>query len=662
MAVTEEGLRFLLTGDVDQFERAMNDAQKAADNAAKGIVAAGKQIQGSSSYIDSMRGNLKSLVDGLKTGETRFVAFGSSVDKTGNLVRNFQQKTAAGNTTLTNFSRIIQDAPFGIIGIGNNITATAEAFGNLISKTGNATAAFKALGNSLLGAGGITLGVSILITGLTKLGQTYGSLGNAYFVLTGQISKATQVQQAYNKENEKTLSNTRSDISLLNGYLAVARDENISRDQRNKALKTAKDLYPGYLNSISLETINSAAAAAAIDKLTQSLIRKAKIQGAQNIIAKEQEKILNAQNTSLVDQATLMDVLSSVIKGSVTQQTTLGNVIVSGARRQKEAIDQSTNAITRFDQVIKNLLKQEAMDEVLGLGKKDGVTKKIKGASDVIRELEKDLTSLRAEFTVSGAAITILINQQIKRLTDALGELTQVGIGPADALFTSIQDRIRSLQASLFKTPVTIPLQVTIPPLPDITKKVIAQTTAAVKAGSDQLSLSLSDFNKKITEILATSTRDAVASVSAAIGSAVVSGNADQILGAFVGGISSLLEQLGKLLIAQGIGIEAFKTSLKTLQGVPAILAGAAMIAAGAAFRAAIPSFATGGTQYGPGLAMIGDNATQKEHILSDIQLQKIAQGAGIEDGGGELVARVSGSDLLFVYDRARKSAGRVNG
>src|SRR6478609_1553912 len=47
------------------------------------------------------------------------------------------KKVANGGNALMQFSRIAQDAPFGIMGIGNNITATAEAFGHLQKETGS---------------------------------------------------------------------------------------------------------------------------------------------------------------------------------------------------------------------------------------------------------------------------------------------------------------------------------------------------------------------------------------------------------------------------------------------------------------------------------------------------------------------------------------------
>ena len=86
-------------------------------------------------------------------------------------MRGMNGQVGNGSNALMQFSRIAQDAPFGIIGIGNNLTATAEAFGHLRNQTGSAGGALRAMASSLMGTGGILLGVSLLTTGFTLLAQ-----------------------------------------------------------------------------------------------------------------------------------------------------------------------------------------------------------------------------------------------------------------------------------------------------------------------------------------------------------------------------------------------------------------------------------------------------------------------------------------------------------
>ena len=69
---------------------------------------------------------------------------------------------------------------------------------------------------------------------------------------------------------------------------------------------------------------------------------------------------------------------------------------------------------------------------------------------------------------------------------------------------------------------------------------------------------------------------------------------AEQILSALLQPFGQTATQLGEMLLAQGIAVEAFKTSLASLQGAPAIAAGLALIAVGSAISSGIQAMANG--------------------------------------------------------------------
>jgi hypothetical protein len=71
--------------------------------------------------------------------------------------------------------------------------------------------------------------------------------------------------------------------------------------------------------------------------------------------------------------------------------------------------------------------------------------------------------------------------------------------------------------------------------------------------------------------------------------------NAGAVLGALMQPFADTAIQLGEMLIAQGLGVEAFKKSLESLNGVAAIAAGAALVALGSAMRSGISALAKGG-------------------------------------------------------------------
>ena len=69
--------------------------------------------------------------------------------------------TANGASAMTAFSRTVQDAPFGLMGVSNNITNLTEQFGYLKKSTGSTGGALKAMLRDMKGFGGITLLISL---------------------------------------------------------------------------------------------------------------------------------------------------------------------------------------------------------------------------------------------------------------------------------------------------------------------------------------------------------------------------------------------------------------------------------------------------------------------------------------------------------------------
>ena len=84
-------------------------------------------------------------------------------DKISTLKGSFQDVSKFSNTatqSLSNLGRVVQDAPFGFIGIANNINPLLESFQRLQAETGSTSTALKALGSSFLGAGGLGFAIS----------------------------------------------------------------------------------------------------------------------------------------------------------------------------------------------------------------------------------------------------------------------------------------------------------------------------------------------------------------------------------------------------------------------------------------------------------------------------------------------------------------------
>lgn len=259
---------------------------------------------------------------------------------------------------LTNLGRVAQDAPFGFIGIQNNIPPLIEAFQQLKNTSGGTGGALKALGASLIGSGGLLLAVSLVTSALTVLAQNPEKVAGAINYLSGVVDDATESQKAYNQELIETGAAAKVEITSLTGLIAIARNETLSRNARLEALKKVKAEYPEQLNFLTLETIGSKRASDAIDLLSKSLLRKAKIQAAEKLLGDAFVKQLEATTKTAGEQASTFSKIVGASLGAVGIKNFV--VLQNGIENQAKAFNDAGKDITTYTDILKKLTTQEA--------------------------------------------------------------------------------------------------------------------------------------------------------------------------------------------------------------------------------------------------------------------------------------------------------------
>jgi hypothetical protein len=182
------------------------------------------------------------------------------------------KSTANGSNALMQFSRIAQDAPFGIMGIGNNITATAESFSYLSKSAGGTGNALKAVASSMMGTGGILLAVSLVTSALTYMSQNGITVGDIFDKLSGNFDSVGNSMKKAFDEGAKSALEERGNLL---GLIAVAQSETVSRQARTQAVTDLQAKYPAYLGNLSKEEIMYGNLTTAVNAITQALISKA---------------------------------------------------------------------------------------------------------------------------------------------------------------------------------------------------------------------------------------------------------------------------------------------------------------------------------------------------------------------------------------------------
>ena len=91
--------------------------------------------------------NNKTAIAGIKQTEAELGKVVAASLKTGAAVKSGSNQAA---NALTNLGRVAQDAPFGFIGIQNNLNPLLESFQRLKAESGSTGGALKALAGSII--------------------------------------------------------------------------------------------------------------------------------------------------------------------------------------------------------------------------------------------------------------------------------------------------------------------------------------------------------------------------------------------------------------------------------------------------------------------------------------------------------------------------------
>ena len=179
--------------------------------------------------------------------------------------------------SLINFSRIAQDAPYGIMGIANNLNPMVESFQRLAATEGGTKKALQAMAAGLIGPAGVGVAIGIV----SSLAVTFSKEISEFFKgPTGEL-------EAFRKK----LKEVADDIYKLIGGEQTKRTKGIlltdvivggDKTKQEEALKQLKDLYS---NSAAIQN-----AKLGQDKaFYQTLVNQAAMQG--DAVAKEKNNL-----------------------------------------------------------------------------------------------------------------------------------------------------------------------------------------------------------------------------------------------------------------------------------------------------------------------------------------------------------------------------------
>jgi hypothetical protein len=243
---------------------------------------------------------------------------------TGEALNKTSVNSAKATQSLTDLSRIAQDAPYGFNAIANNLNPLVESFGRLKTATGSTGGALRALLGTLSGPAGIGIAVAVASSLFVKFGDSlFGtskktketadatdelalqqkilkgeilSTAEAEKVQTNQLQQqATQLKKlneliassgkSYSQRRSEAQGSVQEEITLVTSLASVVQNQSLSYEQRNNALNQLKSINQGYFGDLKLEANSLATLTAKVQQYTNALVAQEVVKGYTKDIA-----------------------------------------------------------------------------------------------------------------------------------------------------------------------------------------------------------------------------------------------------------------------------------------------------------------------------------------------------------------------------------------
>jgi hypothetical protein len=496
----------------------------------------------------------------------------------GNITKDFAGKVQTGSNqatvALTNLGRVVQDAPFGFIGIANNINPLLESFQRLQVEAGSSKAAFSALASGLIGAGGLGFAVSVVTSLLTAFTMNADSAGGSAKNLSAGLEPLA------NKIKETKKAEDDFKDATLDASTAVL--------QQTENLLALKNIY----TSLAPE----------IDNVTASVIRQGTAQFLFDKKNTEIQKLLSQEIQREIDLRKKQRPFSGVQEYS--SDLFSKDKLTRDIAETKDKIRQINDLSFGLEDAFKNLFSRAAGE---------GSKKKIRTITDVLKELDNQIQFL------NNREILFLSSEnkgKLDALGDALNELLKdFKLKPTNPIILDLKYQIDSITAKeeLKTALLNTGLFSTDRKKSPLEGKVVVDFTPILN--KPLFSKEIQALSQEATAIAQSVATQAFIGIGDAIGEAAA-GNGNffgNVFGAIFKALGAGIRQLGIYAITTSKLIVALKASIGTTLG---IAGGVALVALGTLISAAAskiqrPKFATGVRNFEGGIATVGERGPE---------------------------------------------------
>jgi len=298
-----EGLQIKISADVQQAITNINKFNSELINASNATETLGLK---SINILNNQLERLQRLAANPNLSTEQYQRLGSLISKTSKEVNvlnnsllilnrnnsNTTQGTNQATVALTNFSRVASDAPFGLIGIANNIDPLVQSFIALRKETGSGKAALSALTASLTGGGGLIIAVSLITSALQ-----FAQLGFSRWGASAQKVKEDQDKLKQGTDQlVTTITKQRVEFEAL---VNIAKSANNTENERAQALERLNKILPDTIGKLTAQNIATQEGARITREYIKAIEGRATAELLINRIAENNVKLFDNRNNAL---------------------------------------------------------------------------------------------------------------------------------------------------------------------------------------------------------------------------------------------------------------------------------------------------------------------------------------------------------------------------
>lgn len=591
---------------------------------------------------------------------------------------------------LTNLGRVAQDAPFGFIGIQNNLNPLLESFQRLRAESGSNGAALKALGSSLIGPAGIGVALSVVTAGIVLWTQyqqkANKELQNSKKTADDYINSLDAVRSA----ELKGAQDGQQEITRLQILYAATQNSTLSIKERGAAYDELSSKYPKFFTNAEKEQTLLGDNYTAYLKLSTAILAAAQAKAFEN-------KIGELSNKQFENESKLTDLVTarSKIRADITKSEAQlkanseikvngsGTVVgggyndtataekinglkakgleVEGAINQK--LQEQSDIVGTITQLQQRATAAEVTANFKTVSELDDKNGKLKEQKTYLQQLEDELKKLQDAEQKSGSNRDFWNTTDRQRNIAALTEKIEL---LKDAVKSIPEPKIKGTKAVGSEQQNFAADALSFAGIDNKTSKQSGTDPATIKGMQDYVKhtreianqIGANEYNNKVLAKQEKIGRQLISTFGGGLTDAFQSAlNGTQ---SFVSAMGQFLLQLITKLVAAALAAVALAVILSAVGFGPGIGGAASQIGSFKNIFGSLSgiALADGGITQGPTRALIGEGREQE----AVIPLSKLGQFVNSNGGGmadGKIVGVMRGSDLLLQYRRAEKSNQR---